>query len=154
MLVLVLRVPLLAILTGIETEVTLGFSIAGTSEEDDVLASRGLLGQLVEGQALALSSEDSVFGGGGELQGADLDAFGEVKQSHIVGDSADHSHGSPVELSFALRNGSVIFGEVFGDARDGDGEAVESGLVETFVDDVVEVGFSASCEEGVELSVC
>jgi hypothetical protein len=45
----------------------------------------------------------------------------------------------------------VVSGEVLDDAGDGDGVAVESGLVETFVDDLVELGVGAALEEGVEL---
>ena len=138
------------LLTRVKTEVTLGFSISGTSQQENSFSGGSLLGQLVEGHAGSFGSNDSVFGGLGEFEGADFESFWDVEESDVVGDGADDCDDA-FELCISLELRVSIFGEVFRDAGDGDGEAVESGLVEPLVDDLVELIVGPSRQEGVEL---
>ena len=140
-----------AVLTGVETEVTLGLAVAGTPQQQHVLPVGSLLGQLVEGEGGAFGGMDALLGGGGELEGADAEAFGDVEEADVVGDGADHGDGAPVELALALGGLGAVVGEVFDDAGDGEGVAVKARLVEPLVDDLVELALSASLHEGVKL---
>lgn len=139
-----------SLLTGVKTEMSLGFSVSGSSEEEDVLAGGGELGQLIEGVAGSLGSGDSAPGGGGELEGDDLKSFGDVEESDVVGDGSDNGDEA-VELAGSFSEGGSVLGEESGDAGDGDGVAIKSGLVESLVDDLVELRISPSGEEGVKL---
>ena len=140
--------PLLA---GAETEVPLGLAISWAAQQQDSLAGRGELGELIEGQGLASSCKDSVAGSLGELEGCDSESLRHVEQTGVIGDGPNHSDDAGVVLGLSLCDGCVVLGEVPGDSRDGDGVAVEPRLVESLVDDLIELGLGSSGEEGVEL---
>lgn len=103
---------------------TLCFSISGTSEEEDSLASRGQLGQLVKGVDGSFCGEDSAPCSVGEPESSNSEALGDVEESGIVGDSADDSDDSGVVFGFSFGDGSAVLGEVLGDSGDGDGISV------------------------------
>ena len=130
---------------------TLCFSIARTSQQQYVLAVGGLLGQLVEGERGALGSLDTVLGGTGEFKSADGKSLRHFEEPDVVGDGADHSYSSPVEFGLALGCLGAIVGEMFDNAGNRDGVSVEAGLVESLVDDLIELAVSTSLHEGVEL---
>lgn len=119
---------------------TLGLSIAGASQEQHVLAGGGLLGELVEGEALAAAGENALAGGLGELQGADLEGLGELQEPHVVGDGGDD--GDDLALSGAA---------VLRDAGQRNGVPVQSALVQPLVDHRVEATLRSAGQEGVEL---
>lgn len=129
----------------------LGLAISWAAEQQDSLACWGQLGELVEGECLASSSNDSVAGSLGELEGCDSESLRDVEQADVIGDRSDHSNDAGVVLSFSLCDSCVVLGEVPGDSGNGDGVAVEPGLVESLVDDLIELGLGSSGEEGVEL---
>jgi hypothetical protein len=139
-----------SLLTGVKTEMPLGFSVSGSSEKEDVLAGGGELSQLIEGVAGSLGSGNSASGGGGELEGDNLKSFGDIEESDVVGDGSDDGDEA-VELAGSFSEGGSVLGEESGDAGDGDGVAIKSGLVESLVDDLIELGVGSSGEEGVKL---
>lgn len=130
---------------------TLGFSISWASEEEHVLSGGGKLSELVESEGLTSSLNNSSASSGSELEGDDSKSLGDVKESDIVGDGSNNGDDSGVELGLSFGDDSAIFGEVLGDSGDGDGISVQPGLVESLVNDLVELGFGPSGEEGVEL---
>ena len=65
---------------------SVGFSVSGSSQKEDVFASGCELGQLVKGVASTLSSSNSVASSLGELEGANSKSFGDVEESDVVGD--------------------------------------------------------------------
>lgn len=65
------------LLTGVEAEESFGFSVSGTSEEEDVLSGGGDLGELIESEALAFCGDDSLSGFGSELEGTNSEASGD-----------------------------------------------------------------------------
>ena len=97
--------------------------------------------------------QDSVSSGLGESQRADSETFGKVQKSNIIGDSSNNSYNSGVEFGFPLGGSSAVTGEVLDNSGEGKGIAVKPGLVESFVDDLVELGISSALKEGVKLSV-
>ena len=113
-----------SLLTWAETEVTLGLSVPGASEEEHALA------------------------GGGEC--SNPESRGDVEESDVVGDGSDDGDYPGVILGLSLGNRCAVLGEMPGDSGDGDGVSVQSRLVESLVDDLVELGFSPPGEEGVE----
>lgn len=115
-----------SLLTRVETEVTLGFTISWASQEKHILSSWGKLGQLIESQGTSLGSLDSLSGTLGEPKGSNLKSLGHVQESNIVGDSADNSNNACVVFSFSFGDGSLIVAEMSGNAGDGDGVAGES----------------------------
>ena len=125
-----------ALLSWCETEVTLGLSITGTSKEEHILASRGNLGELVEGEALTSTCEDSVAGLLGELKSHDPEGLGELQKSDIICDWGDNGD-----------NFTFISASELGDAGQGDGISVESALVEPLVNDLVEATLSSAGQE-------
>jgi hypothetical protein len=140
-----------SLLAGVETEVPLGLSVPGASQQQHALAGGGELGELVEGVGVASSSDDALAGSSGELEGGDVESLGHVEQSDVVGDGADDGHDSGVVLGLALGDGSAILTEMSGNSRDGNGVSVQSRLVEALVDHLVELGLGPAGEEGVEL---
>jgi hypothetical protein len=95
--------------------------------------------------------EDSVSGSLGEPKSADSESLRKVQKSDIVGDSANNGYDSGVEFGFAFGYGSAVAGEVLDNSGEGDGVAIKSGLVESFVDDLVELGIGSALKEGVKL---
>lgn len=139
-----------SLLTWAETEVTLGLSVPGASEEEHALAGGGELGELIEGVGRASCSNDSLPGSSGELEGSNPESRGDVEESDVVGDGSDDGDYPGVILGLSLGNRCAVLGEMPGDSGDGDGVSVQSRLVESLVDDLVELGFSPPGEEGVE----
>lgn len=138
-------------LTRIKTEVALSFTISGTSQEEDVLSSWGKLGQLIESQSGSLGSLDSLSGSSGESESSDLKSLWDIQESDIIGDCSNDGDDAWVVFGFSLCDGCLIIAEMSSNAWDGDGIAGESGLIKTFMDDLIELGFGSSAEEGVEL---
>jgi hypothetical protein len=56
--------------------VSFGFSVSGSSQKKDSLASGCKLGELVEGECGSFGLMDSVFSGLSEFECADSDALG------------------------------------------------------------------------------
>lgn len=101
-----------------------GFSISGTSKEKDILASRGDLGKLIKGQALAVGGSDSVSGFGSEPEGSNSESLGNVEKSGIIGDATNNGNYSTIELSFSFSWLSGVLGQNSSDSRDGDGVSI------------------------------
>lgn len=78
-----------ALLSRSQTEVPLGLSVSGASQEQHVLAGGGKLGELIEGVGLSSSSHNPLSGGSGELKGGDSESLGDVEEPDVVGDGAD-----------------------------------------------------------------
>jgi hypothetical protein len=130
---------------------TLCFSISGTSKEENVLSGGSQLGKLVEGVGMASSLNNSLAGSSGELKSSNLESLGNIEESDIVGDSANNGDDSGGKLGLSFGDDSAILTKVPCDSGDGDGVSVQTGLVESLVDDLVELGFGSSGEEGVKL---
>lgn len=130
-----------ALLSWSQTEVALGLTVTGTPQEDDVLASGSLLGQLVKSEAFALAGKDALACSFGESKSADSKVVGDVEQSNIVSDGADDRK----DLAFLVTS-------VLDDAADADGIAVEAGLIEPLVNDRVEATIGPARQERVQLS--
>mgnify|MGYP005607578863 CR=1 FL=1 len=118
----------------------LGFPISWASQQNYVLASGSLLGELVPGEDLTAVCEHTLSGLFSKPEGADVDSLGESLKPDIVCDGADDGHCFVFELA-----------DVLGNAGERNGVTVESGLVETLVDDFVESAVSPAGEERVKL---
>jgi len=118
----------LLVLVGAEAEVLDGLAgVLGAAEEQGV-GARGLLeSELVEGQGLAAGSLDASAGSGGEAQGGDVD-LGDLEEAVVIGDGADNND----------RLLLVAVLEVGGNAREGDGRAVDAAHEEAAEHDLVE----------------
>ena len=75
-----------SLLTGAQTEVPLGLAISWAAQQQDSLSGWCQLGKLIEGQGLASSSNDSVAGSLGELEGCDSESLRHVEQTGVIGD--------------------------------------------------------------------
>ena len=119
-----------------------GFTgIAGSLEEDGVLAGWGTLSQLVQGDDLTTGLEDSGTSSLGDGQSGD-GQFGNVKQTHIVGDGANHN--SDLFLSgLAAHLGSQSSKRKW--------RAVDLAHKQTLEDDLVELAASSASQESVQL---
>jgi hypothetical protein len=71
-------------LAGVKTEMSLGFSISWTSDEQNVLSSWGELSQLVKSQTLTLGGKDSLSGFVGESKGTNSESLWDVQESVVV----------------------------------------------------------------------
>ena len=145
------RSSMRSLLTRIKTEVALSFTISWTSQKKNVLSSWGELGQLIESESTSLSSLNSLSSSCGEPESSDLKSFGNIQESDIIGDCSNNGDDTWVVFSFSLGNGGLIIAEMSSNAWDGDGIAGESRLIKTFMDDLIELGFGSSAEEGIEL---
>ena len=77
---------------GTEAEVLVGLTGAlGATDEDDVGASRGAEGELVEGQALTAGGENAGAGSGSEAESADAE-LGALGHASVVGDLGNGGH--------------------------------------------------------------
>lgn len=103
-----------ALLTGVKSEMPLGFSVSGASQEEDTLAGGGKLSELVESVAGSLGGLDSGSGLLGELEADDLESLGDVEESDIVGDGADDGDDATKLVIFVLR--VPVVGEMLGDS--------------------------------------
>lgn len=82
------------LLTGVETEMSFGFSVPRASQEEDISTGGGNLGELIESQALSVSLEDSSSGSAGELQSANFKALRNNKKSVVIGDGSNNGNNS------------------------------------------------------------
>lgn len=126
-------------------------SISWASQKKDTFSSGGELGKLIESQGCSFGSSDSVSGSLCEPKGCNFDSLGDIEESSIVGYGSNDGNNSAVVLSFSLSNSCTVVGQVFDDSGDGDGISVQSCLVESLVDNLVELGFGSSGEERVKL---
>ena len=115
-----------SLLTRVGSEMPLGLTISRASQEQHILTIGRLLGKLVESESGTFGSMDALLSSCSELKSADLESFWHIKQPDIIGDSADNSDNTPVELGLALRSLRPIVGKMLDDARDGERVAVES----------------------------
>ena len=83
-----------ALLTRGKTEMPLGLSVSGASQEKDVLASGSKLSELVKSKGLSSSLNDSSAGGSGELEGNDSKSLRHVEEPNVVGDGSDDGHNA------------------------------------------------------------
>lgn len=139
------------LLTRVKTKMTLGFSISGTSQEENTLSGGCKLSQLIESVDGSLGSNNSLSSSFSESQGSDLKSFRDVKESDIVGNCSNNSDDLRVELGLSFGDCSLIVGEMSGDSWDGDGISGKSRLVESLVYNLIEFSISPSSEEGIEL---
>lgn len=119
---------------------------ADAAEEDDVGTGGGLKSELVEGHALAASLDDASAGSLREAGGADAH-LGDDDETLIVDDGADNSDDAAGDV-LALGDAA---GSVVSDAGEGDDSLVDTALIETLEDDLVELAGSTTDEEAVEL---
>lgn len=106
---------------GAEAEVLDGLTgVLGATEEDDVGASWGTLGELVEGEALATSLLDAGTSGSGEAESADAH-LRDLKEAVVIGDGANDS------TNLALVGlGALLVGRNGDDLREGDRWGVDA----------------------------
>lgn len=140
-----------ASLTWIKTEMSLGFSISWTSDEEDVLSSWGNLSQLIESQTLTFGSRDSFSGFVGESKSTNSESLWNVQKSGVVSYRSNNCKNSWVELGLSFSNWGLILTQSFGDSWDWEWVSVESGLIESLMDGGVEFWLSSSGKERVEL---
>lgn len=129
-----------ALLAWGQTEVALGFTVTGTPQQQHVLASWCLLGELVEGKALALGGEDALASLLSEAESTHLQPSGDVEETGVVGNGANDGDDL-----------AVLFAAVLSDAAETDGIAVEAALIEPLVDDGVEGAIGPAGQERVQL---
>lgn len=97
------------------SEVLLGLTLGGASEEEGVGAGRGLHDELVKSKALAASLGDAGTGSLGEAEGSNVE-LGHVEDTLIVSHSADNNDGS-----------LGLLAKVLDDLGNGDGRSVGAG---------------------------
>ena len=128
----------LLVLMGTHTEVLDGLArVLSTTDEDGVGTSGGTESQLIQGQNLTTSLQDTGLGGLGEVKGSNRE-LGEVQKTRVIGDGTDNNNG----LTFLV---------VLDNARNSDGRTVDARHKETLQDNLVEVGISTTSKETVEL---
>lgn len=101
---------------------------------------------------MSFSGSDSFSGFSGEFKSANSKSLWDVQKSVVVSDGTNNGEDSWVEFSLSLWDWSVIVRKSSGDSWDWDRISVESGLIESFVDGCVELGFSSSIKEWVKLN--
>lgn len=113
-----------ALLTGVKSEMSLGFSVSGASQQKNSLSGRCQLGKLVESVASSLSGMDSGSGSLGELKGNNLESFWDVEESDIVGDASDNSDNAAKLVIFIL--GISVVREMLADSGERKGKSIQS----------------------------
>lgn len=112
---------------GTETEMLDGFTgVLGTAEDQSVAASGSTEGKLIESNGLTTGSEDAGTGSSSESQGGDCH-LGELKESVVIGDSADNNDGS-----------LLLLVDVGHNAGQGHGRSVDLGRKQTSENNLVE----------------
>ena len=126
---------------GVFTEVLESLPSSGSSEEDSILAEGSYFRELVEGQNFTSCLDDSSAGLFGHSEGANSE-LGNGHESLVVEDISDDNQDFVLLL--------LIVGEL---GELGDGNWVPGGptLVESLVDDLVELGLGSSAQELIEL---
>lgn len=140
-----------SLLAWTKPEVSLGFSVPRSSQKKHSLAIRSKLGQLVESQSASFGLMNSVCCCLGEFQSADSETLRKVEESCIIGDWAYDCDNSGVEFGFSLRDSSSVVGEMLDNSGDWNRIAIEARLVESFVNDLIELSISPAAEERVKL---
>lgn len=121
---------------GTETKVSDGLSgVSGASEHEGVLSGGGSDGELVQGDGLTASLDDSSSGSAGESEGGD-GGLGELDESGVVGHGANNNNNL-VSIALDL--------EVLDNLAGGDGRSVNLGEEKTLENSLVELGVSSSC---------
>jgi len=95
---------------------TLGFSISGTSQEEDTFSGGCKLSQLIESVDRSLGSNNSFSSSFSESQGSNLKSFRDVKEADIVGNCSNNGNYLGVELGLSFGDCSLIVGEMSGDS--------------------------------------
>ena len=114
-------------------------SVLGTSQQDDIAASRVSQSQLVQSQSLTTGLLDPGTGSGGESESSDVQ-FGDSQESVVVGDGADDRNC----LAFVCL--LCALGLCLGDkSRDRHWWSVDARLEQSLEDNFVEVGVGAPC---------
>lgn len=112
-----------------ETEVSDSLSgVSWTSDEDGVLTLWSSQGQLVQGDSLTTSLDDSGLSTGSESQSGNSGLWG-LQQSNVVSDGTDNNDGL---LSSTLLLQHIV------DSRDGNWRSVDLGQEQRSQDDLVE----------------
>lgn len=140
-LVVVVADVWLGLVSSQSSEVRKSLSGSWSSQQIDVLSKRFDLSELIEGEALSSSLDDSGSGSLGELQGTDSE-FGDSEHSLVVEDFSSNSEDL----------GSLLLG--VGDlCESGQRNWVSggSGLSQSLVESAVEFGVGSSGQELVEL---
>lgn len=131
------------VLVGAETEVTDGLtSIAGTTEEEGVAASRSTASKLVDGDGLTTSLHDTGTGTLGETESGNGDLLRGLEETVVVGDGTDNNDG----LASGARTGNGAR-----DASNRDRGAVGLRKEKLPQDDLVELGIRTAGQEAVKL---
>jgi len=121
-------------------EVALGFTSGLASAEDNgVLSLRGEEGKLVESKAFAAGLDNLCTSTFGELECAD-GQLRAVQETDIVGHGGDNDSG--------LGLGTL---HVSCQTRDGERRSVDARHVQTFQDNLVDLGVGTTCKETVQL---
>lgn len=134
-----------------KTEMTLGLAVSGTSKQENAFPCRGQLSELVKSKSGALCLMNAVLSSLGEFEGADLESLRQFKETGVVGDGANDGDDAG-EFVVTLVGWVGVILEMFGDARNRDGVAIESRLVESLLDDLIELCVGPAGEEGVKLT--
>ena len=110
---------------GTEAEVLVGLTgVLGATDKDDIGASGGTEGELVEGDALTAGADDAGTGGGSEAESADGE-LGALDHADVVGDLGNSGH----DLALVLLVGGRPLVEG-GDLGEGDRGTLDGTLVE------------------------
>lgn len=130
------------VLVGAHTEVTDSLTgVSGSTDNQSVLASGGTASELVKGEDLTTSLEDTGSGGLGDLEGSNGD-LGDLVETSIVSDGTSNNDDLV---------SSTLTSKSSGNARDRNRRSVDLGKEKRSKDDLVEVGVGTTSKESVEL---
>lgn len=120
---------------GTEAEVSLGLSgVSRASQHQGVVTGGSSDSELIKGDGLSASLDDSSSGSAGESEGSD-GGLGELDESSIIGDGADNNDNLV---------GVVLDLEVLNDLAGGHGGSVHLGQEQALEHSLVELGVSSS----------
>lgn len=123
------------VLVRTEAEVSNSLSgVSGASDNDGVLALRSSQGQLVQGDSLTTSLDNSSLGTSSESQSGDGNLWN-LQQSEVIGDSSDNNDGL---LSGTLLSNNGV------DLSKRHWRSVDLGQEQRLQDDLVEWGISTA----------
>lgn len=128
-----------------------GFSVPRTSQKEHILASGSNLGKLIKGKALSFGFGDSVPGFSSELKSTDSQSLGNIEQSIIIGHWSNNSHNAAIKLSLSFSWLGAVTGKSANNSGHRDRISVESWLIESLMDDFIELGGGSAVKEGVKL---
>lgn len=120
-----------------EAEVSNGLSgVSWTSDKDGVLTLRSSQSQLVQGDSLTTSLQDSSLGTSGESQSSDSGLWS-LQQSEVISNGTDNNDGL---LSSTLLLQNLV------DSGEGHWRSVDLGKEQRSQDDLVERRVSTTCK--------